>query len=111
MSNAQAVELGKIKPMKYLSHFSAAIAFGLLSACASLMPPKSIIPATGVDIPADWLLELPSDNANALRWSELYNDPILLSYLRRAAEENYDIRTAQNRVTGAEAEFCSVVRY
>ena len=104
MSNAQAVELGKIKPMKYLSHFSAAIAFGLLSACASLMPPKSIIPATGVDIPADWLLELPSDNANALRWSELYNDPILLSYLRRAAEENYDIRTAQNRVTGAEAE-------
>ena len=89
---------------KIFKHTVLLVSVSAMTACASLAPPQSAVPQTGADIPASWLLELPSNSANVMTWSALYDDPILLSYLRRAASENYDIRTAQTRVTGAEAE-------
>jgi len=94
---------GKSRMMRSSFHLSAAIAFAGLSACASLSPPQSAMPQMGVDIPASWLLSLPGDGTNISSWSAIYDDPILLDYLRKASSENYDIRTAQARVTGAEA--------
>ena len=79
-------------------------AFSALSACASLAPPKTDMPATATDVPASWLLELPSDGNQPMDWAELYNDPILLRYLKVAEAQNFDIKTAQKRVIGAEAE-------
>ncbi len=79
--------------------------FSALSACASLSSPvQTDMPAAGVDIPPSWLLDLPSGSNAVQDWSELYDDPILLKYLSIAEAQNFDIKIAQTRVIGAEAE-------
>ncbi len=76
----------------------------ITAACSSLKPPQNAMPVIGTDIPANWLLELPNDSGNVVQWSKIYNDPLFVKYLRQAAAQNYDIRTAQTRVQGAEAD-------
>ncbi len=90
-----------IKPLRI---FLGSVAFSALSACASLSTSQTEVPNTAIDVPAEWLLDLPSDSGVTLSWGELYDDPILLNYLREVAAENFDIRTAQIRVISAEAE-------
>ena len=90
--------------MKILHIASASLILCGLSACASLAPPKTDMPELGADVPASWLLELPRGVESNAGWASLYDDPILLDYLRLASTENFDVRTAQIRVVGAEAE-------
>ena len=81
----------------------ASAALSALSACASLTPPQTNMPAAGTDVPESWLLELPTDGNQPVDWADLYDDPILLRYLTVAEAQNFDIKTAQKRVIGAEA--------
>ena len=74
------------------------------AACASVSSTETDLDNLNESIPAEWLLELPSDNGPVLSWIDLYGDPILQDYLILAAEKNYDIRIAQTRVRRAEAE-------
>ncbi len=74
-----------------------------LTGCASLSGPSKITSQLGQDVPVDWLLTLPSENQGVSRWSALYDDPLLLTYLRTAETANYDIRQAQTLVRRAEA--------
>lgn len=78
----------------------------LLSACASLSPPdlaETEIDARNNAIPSQWLLAVNTDGASPARWSSLYNDPLLLEYLKTAKAENFDIRIARSRIESAEA--------
>lgn len=95
---------GRIRRISTLRRFIVTASFGVLSACATLSPPQTDMPLSGADVPAEWLLDLPTDTGDALSWAELYDDPILLAYMQDAATQNFDVRTAQTRVTGAEAE-------
>lgn len=90
--------------MKLSRFVLVSVAFGALSACASLSPPQTTLLATGADVPSAWLLDLPSDTAGTRGWASLYDDPILSGYLDVAAAQNFDVKTAQTRVIGAEAE-------
>ena len=90
--------------MRYLRLLLVTAAIGALSACASLSPAKTEMPTAATDVPASWLLELPTDGNQPVDWADLYDDPILLRYLTVADAQNFDIRTAQKRVIGAEAE-------
>ena len=90
--------------MKTFRLLSASLLLGALTGCASLTPPQASVPQTGADIPAGWLLDLPSDAGANLGWAALYDDPLMLDYLRQAETENFDIRTAQTRIAGAEAD-------
>jgi len=92
------------KQSRRLKQAALAISLSALASCASLSLPQQVTPSLGADIPASWLLDLPSDGAAISAWSTLYQDPILLEYLREASAQNFDIRTAQTRVAGAEAE-------
>ncbi|WP_189585189.1 TolC family protein [Litorimonas cladophorae] len=90
--------------MKPLRRLLVTAAFGTLSACASLSPPQTNMAEMAADIPATWLLDLPSDTTGPQGWANLYDDPILLRYLDMAAAQNFDVKSAQTRVIAAEAE-------
>ena len=90
--------------MPHLRLLLATAAVSALSACASLSPPLTNMPEAAADVPAAWLLELPKDGNQPVDWADLYDDPILLRYLTVADAQNFDIKTAQKRVIGAEAE-------
>jgi len=88
---------------KGLMRAASVVALGTLCACASLTP-QTTLPALGTDVPAAWLLPLASDSQVSLGWAALYDDPILQTYLNQAANANFDIRIAQTRIAGAEAD-------
>ena len=81
MNKLSPAKLDNVPMMKYLPRISAALALSLLSACAT-MTPQTDMPAAGQDIPANWLLKLPEDGGNIANWSAIYDDAILLDYLR-----------------------------
>lgn len=78
----------------------------LLASCATLSPPQTAVPTLGADIPQSWLLTAtqPPKGTALSSWRAVYDDPILLDYLQRAADANFDIRIAQSRVLGAQAD-------
>lgn len=90
--------------MPFLRFLLTSAVLSTLTACTTLSPPPSQSVETGVDIPSAWLLELGSDMGLSVSWANLYDDPILLRYLSVADAQNFDIKTAQKRVIGAEAE-------
>lgn len=90
--------------MPHLRLLLGTVAISTLSACASLLPMQTDMPTTAADVPMAWLLELPTDGNQPLDWAALYDDPIMLRYLTVAEGQNFDIKTAQKRVIGAEAE-------
>ena len=95
---------GPEKTLRRVRSIALTFSLGVLTACSTLTPPQTEMPEGALDIPASWLLDLPSDGANKTLWSDDYRDPLLMGYLRQAAAQNYDIRAAQMRVKGAEAD-------
>jgi len=81
--------------------FGSFIAF---SGCSSFSKSVLETPAIGQDIPSGWRQELPSDRNTSLPWVSIYDDPYLLKYIDIAVSENFDIKIAQSRILGAEAE-------
>ncbi len=77
-----------------------------ISACASNIPKDyAFDKITQADqyIPNDWLLKVRDETSDPTQWGQIYNDPILHEYLRRAKTVNFDIRIAHSRVEQAEA--------
>lgn len=94
----------KLYAVKTLHLASTFIVICALSACASFSPPQTNLPQARGKVPADWLLNLSPSLTPQAGWAPLYDDPILLDYLRQASRENFDVRTAQTRVRGAQSE-------
>ncbi|HHL42561.1 MAG TPA: TolC family protein, partial [Hellea balneolensis] len=78
-----------------------------LCACASNIPKNlALEKITHADqqIPDGWLLPVKEKTSDPAEWAQIYDDPILVAYLRRAKKVNFDIRIAQSRVEQAEAD-------
>jgi len=77
--------------------------FGM-AGCSTFQKPELETPAIGQNIPSEWLLELTSDAGPEVTWPMIYKDPVLVKYIELAMLENFDIKIAQSRIVGAEAE-------
>ena len=78
----------------------------VLSSCATVSTPDlsdTITTQSAESIPSNWLLPLPKTTTQAEGWASIYDDPILLEYLKLAEVQNFDLRIARTRVQEAEA--------
>lgn len=78
----------------------------ILSGCATFSAPDlsdRLAAQAAASIPGEWLLSVPTSTTTAEGWAGLYDDPILLDYLKLAQMQNFDLRIARARIIESEA--------